>query len=266
MTEKKPAKNKADAKEEGEKETCFTIMPFGGWFNDYYLSIYKPAIEAGGLDARRGDDLFRPSTIINDIWDYTKNARLVLADLTGKNPNVFYELGLAHALAKPAIIVAETMEDVPFDLRALRVIVYDKNAPDWGEVLKKNITKSIKEILKSPLKAVLPTFLDVKDAGEKPSLTEYEKEILELKQDIDALRRELLVRTKSHRRTNLGLDYYDESQVISTDDLIRNNIRAGWSYEEIVNWGIKKGISRDRIMKVINDETMELAPHEIKPL
>jgi len=47
---------------------------------------------------------------------------VLLADLTGKNPNVFYELGLAHALAKPVILIAETLDDIPFDLRALRVI------------------------------------------------------------------------------------------------------------------------------------------------
>ena len=72
------------------KETCFTIMPFGGWFDDYYESIYKPAIEKAGLKPRRADDLYRPSTIVNDIWSCTKESKLVLADLTGKNPNVFY--------------------------------------------------------------------------------------------------------------------------------------------------------------------------------
>lgn len=82
-------------------ETCFTIMPFGGWFDDYYESIYCPAIEAAGLKPCRADDLYRPSTIVTDIWSYTQTAKLVLADLSGKNPNVFYELGLAHALPSP---------------------------------------------------------------------------------------------------------------------------------------------------------------------
>jgi hypothetical protein len=98
-----------------EKEICFTIMPFGGWLDEYYETIYCPAIEAAGLKPRRADDLFRPGTIVTDIWDYTRQAKLLLADLTGKNPNVFYELGLAHALKKPAILVAESMDDIPFD-------------------------------------------------------------------------------------------------------------------------------------------------------
>ena len=133
-------KKRAKAKGKG---TCFAIMPFGDWFDDYYEDLYCPAIRAAGLEPKRADDLYRPSTIINDIWSYTQTAKLILADLTGKNPNVFYELGLAHALAKPAILIAESINDVPFDLRSLRVIVYDKNQPDWGVSLRDSITKSM---------------------------------------------------------------------------------------------------------------------------
>ena len=149
------------------QDICFAIMPFGGWFDGYYSSIYQPAINDAGLVPKRADDLYRPSTIVNDIWAYTRQAKLVLADLSGKNPNVFYELGLAHALAKPAILVAETMNDVPFDLRALRVIEYDKNEPNWGESLKEKITKAIREVLSAPLAAVLPAFLEAKPNAEE---------------------------------------------------------------------------------------------------
>ena len=76
-------------KVEAKKDTCFIITPFGGWFDDYYDRIYRPAIEAGGLVATRADDLYRPGTIVNDIWKFTQDARIVLADLTHKNPNVF---------------------------------------------------------------------------------------------------------------------------------------------------------------------------------
>jgi hypothetical protein len=173
------------------KDVCFVIMPFGGWLDDYYQGIYCPAINAAGLEPHRADDLFRPSTIVNDIWAYTKKARLVLADLSGKNPNVFYELGLAHALAKPAILVAESMDDVPFDLRALRVLVYDKNAPDWGRILQEKVQAAVGEVLKTPAEAVLPAFLETKGATPKPTVTPQEKEVLELRQQVDLLREEL---------------------------------------------------------------------------
>jgi hypothetical protein len=132
---------------EENEEICFVIMPFGGWLDDYYASVYCPAIKETELIPHRADDLFRPSTIVNDIWAYTKRAKVLLADLTGKNPNVFYELGLAHALAKPVILVAESMEDIPFDLRALRIILYDKNSPNWGEILRLKMDASINATL-----------------------------------------------------------------------------------------------------------------------
>jgi hypothetical protein len=107
---KKAAKKKGGivSTTDSKKESCFTIMPFGGYFDGYYKDIFRPAIKSAGLDPNRADDLYRPSAIVNDIWSYTKNAKIILADLTGKNPNVFYELGLAHALAKPAILVTES--------------------------------------------------------------------------------------------------------------------------------------------------------------
>ena len=184
-----------------EKNVCFVIMPFGGWLDDYYKTIYCPAVEAAGLEPHRADDLFRPSTIVNDIWAYTKRAKVLIADLTDKNPNVFYELGLAHALAKPAILVAGTMDDIPFDLRALRVILYDKNVPNWGEVLQKKIEKSLKEILAAPAEAVLPAFLDVKSAGEKPTVSLEKKELIEIKQELDLLKREFRGREISRRES-----------------------------------------------------------------
>jgi hypothetical protein len=180
----------------GKKEICFTIMPFGGWFDTYYETIFLPAIEDAGLEPHRADDLYRPSTITQDIWTYTKRAKLILADLTGKNPNVFYELGMAHALAKPAILVTETLGDVPFDLRALRVIEYSKLDPDWGSALQTKIRKSIAEVLKSPAEAVLPAFLNVKDSTEKPTITKQEKDIVEIKQDLERLQRELQSRSR----------------------------------------------------------------------
>jgi hypothetical protein len=172
-------------------DTCFTVMPFGGWFDSYYESVYVPAILNAGLQPCRADDLYRPSTIINDIWSYAQSAKIILADLSGKNANVFYELGLAHALAKPAILITESMDDVPFDLRALRVLVYNKNEPKWGEILQEKITSSIREVLSIPLQSVLPAFLTVKPEAKTKAVTEHEKQFLELKREIDLLRNEV---------------------------------------------------------------------------
>jgi hypothetical protein len=188
---KRRASKKAPRNSGYAKDICFVIMPFGGWLDDYYQDIYCPAIVAAGLEPHRADDLFRPSTIVTDIWSYTKRARLILADLSGKNPNVFYELGLGHALAKPAILVAESMDDVPFDLRALRVLVYDKNAPDWGQLLKSKVQSAIKEVLATPAEAVLPAFLETRGGTPKPTVTPHEKELLDIRQQLELLREEM---------------------------------------------------------------------------
>jgi hypothetical protein len=232
-----------------KSEVCFVIMPFGGWLDDYYETIYRPAIEAAGLEPHRADDLYRPSTIVHDIWAYTRRAKLLVADLTGKNPNVFYELGLAHALAKPAILVAESMEDIPFDLRALRIIVYEKNHPRWGELLQEKIEASIKEVLAAPQEAVLPAFLQLREATSAPKVTPREKDIIEIKQELDLLRREV-------HRSSIDLDGPPRHREIDADqavDMIRSYFRRGMPPQEIVRRMEKLGPPESWIRKRITD-------------
>jgi len=216
-----------------KKDSCFTIMPFGGWFDKYYEEIYQPAITDAGLEPHRADDVYRPGTVVHDIWQFTKEAKVILADLTGKNPNVLYELGLAHALAKPAIIVAESLDDIPFDLRALRVVEYDKKAPEWGQILRLKITKSIQEVMESPIKAVLPAFLDVEPATESKKVSRQEKEVLEIRQELDMLRRE--IRRSRVGRIEAEIDPDTARKMIkelvdrnlTTDDIVRRIRRYG---------------------------------------
>ena len=213
-------------------------MPFGGWFDDYYTKIYKPAIEGAGLEAKRADDLYRPSTIVHDIWSFTKRSKLVLADLSGKNPNVFYELGLAHALAKPAILVVENMDDVPFDLRALRVISYDKNLPYWGEELRKKIGTAIGEVLEAPVQSVLPAFLDVKDSSNRATVTQYEKDIIGLRQDLEMLRREVFGNSKH----TMSIDRDLAEDPVTAEQLIFKYLDRGLSEAAIIRRLSRRGV------------------------
>src|SRR5579872_5376744 len=79
----------------------------------------------------RADELFSSGSVVEQIWEQIEKAKVLLADLTGKNANVFYELGLAHARGKPVIFTSGVLEDVPFDLRHLRVIIYEVHDPSW---------------------------------------------------------------------------------------------------------------------------------------
>lgn len=127
--------------------SCFVIMPFAGTFRPVYEKVIRPAVEEAGLECRRADELFSTQPITRDIWKQIRSCRLVLAELSGRNPNVLYELGLAHAIGKPAIIITNKEEDVPFDLKALRYRYYDTNNPFWGETLKQWLTEMCKKVV-----------------------------------------------------------------------------------------------------------------------
>lgn len=103
---------------------CFVLMQFGGRFDQLYDSIIKPTVEAQGLTCLRADEIYTDKSIVSDIWDSIQRAEIIIADITGKNPNVLYELGLAHSLWRKTILITQNMSDVPFDLRQLRIITY----------------------------------------------------------------------------------------------------------------------------------------------
>jgi len=130
-------------KDSVKKEMCFVIMPFGGKFDSYWEKIYKPIISDLGFEARRVDDIYKPNDIMENIWHSINEAKIILADLSGKNPNVFYELGLAHALAKPVILISPEQEDIPFDIQSIRHIRYNKDDHDWGAKLIAHIRSTL---------------------------------------------------------------------------------------------------------------------------
>jgi hypothetical protein len=135
--------------------TCFVMQPFGGHLGTYYETVYRPAITQAGLQpVRADDDMFATGKIMDQVWRGIDAAKVLVAELTSKNPNVFYELGLAHALRKPVVLVSSNEEDVPFDLRHIRVIVYDQQDPFWGQKLIDKIAENIKSALTNPEDAI----------------------------------------------------------------------------------------------------------------
>jgi hypothetical protein len=137
-------------------DTCFVMMPFAAPLGDYYQKIYEPAIIKAGLNPIRADhDIFGTGKIIDQIWSGINSAKVLIAELTKRNPNVFYELGLAHALKKPVVLVSSNEEDVPFDLQHIRVIYYDVNDPFWGNKLIDKVAENILSAIKNPDEAVL---------------------------------------------------------------------------------------------------------------
>ena len=113
--------------------TAFIIMPFGK--DDYerasFKSIYehfKEKLSESGFDAWRADEISSENRITSDIIEAIRTADIVIAELTGGNPNVFYELAIAHSLDKPVISLTQDPEDaLPFDLVPQRVTRYSRD-------------------------------------------------------------------------------------------------------------------------------------------
>src|ERR1019366_4630302 len=139
-------------------ESCFVMQPFAPPHGDYYEKIFKPAIEKTNLLPVRADaDIFATGKIIDQVWRGINAAKVLVAELSTRNPNVFYELGLAHALNKPVVLVSSNEPDVPFDLHHIRVIYYDVNDPFWGAKLIEKVAENILSALTNPEEAIFKT-------------------------------------------------------------------------------------------------------------
>ena len=105
---------------------CFVVMPFRAELNFFYLYLRQHLQERHGLRVERGDHRILTVPLLEKIRGQIVEAKVLIADITGRNPNVFYELGLAHALEKPVILLTQDQaEDIPTDIRHLEFVRYD---------------------------------------------------------------------------------------------------------------------------------------------
>lgn len=110
-----------------EHALASAMMPFDMSFNPVYDSI-RQAADNAGLRCRRADDIWENAAIIQDVVALIDRSRIVVCDCSGRNPNVFYEAGIAHTLGREVILITQNENDIPFDLRHLRYIRYLNNA------------------------------------------------------------------------------------------------------------------------------------------
>lgn len=102
------------------------MMPFANEFTPVYQDI-KSQAEAEGYQCQRADDMWVHPHIMTDIIELICTSAIIVCDLSTKNPNVFYEAGIAHTLGKEVILITQSKDDVPFDLRSLRYLTYLNN-------------------------------------------------------------------------------------------------------------------------------------------
>lgn len=100
-------------------------MKFAETYDNLYREVIRPVCEKSGFQVHRADDVFRPGIILQDIVNSLLDSDLVIAEVTPPNPNVSYELGYAHALEKPTVLLARRGGELPFDISGYRVIFYD---------------------------------------------------------------------------------------------------------------------------------------------
>lgn len=108
------------------KRTCFFVMPFRPELNFVFLYLQCYLEDRHGLTVRRGDTSVLTKALMDKVEDEIRAADLIVGDITDANPNVFYELGIAHALGKPVIFMTQQApESAPVDLRQFEFIHYD---------------------------------------------------------------------------------------------------------------------------------------------
>jgi hypothetical protein len=108
------------------KNDVFVIMPFSQGMKEVYSAIVD-CCRSFDLSVKRGDDIFGVSHVIEDVWSCIYSSNIIVCDCTGKNANVFYELGIAHTLGKEVLLITRDETDVPFDLRHWRYITYSSD-------------------------------------------------------------------------------------------------------------------------------------------
>ena len=129
---------------------AFVLMPFQPKWSNYIHKNYISRVASKcGLIAKRADDLYGRN-VIDDIWKGIFSARLLIAEVTIPNPNVYYELGIAHTLGKPVILLTQDISSLPFDLRTHRCIVYSDDH-DGYQILISELGKHLKEVLAEPV-------------------------------------------------------------------------------------------------------------------
>lgn len=121
------------------------MMPFHPGFDNVYAELQRTA-ESIGLRCRRADDIWENPAVIQDVVSLIDRSRVVICDCTGRNPNVFYEIGIAHTLGRETILITQSEADIPFDLRHLRFVTYLNNGESLS-ALSENLLRRLTQFV-----------------------------------------------------------------------------------------------------------------------
>ncbi len=146
-----------------EKKVCFVIAPIGEPDTDIrrtsdqvFAEIISPAVKSLGYNPVQANHIPEPGIITNQVIQYIVGSPLVIADLTGRNPNVFYELAIRHAIRKPFLQLIKKGEEIPFDVAGVRTIQFDIHDPSNVKGVRRELISQIKSIEQGKTKPETP--------------------------------------------------------------------------------------------------------------
>lgn len=183
--------------EKEKLKRCFVIAPIGDEGSevkkrsDQVLThIIKPVAMECGYKAIRADELSEPGVITVQVIQHLMDDDLVIADLTGKNPNVFYELAVRHALKKPIVQIIQSGESIPFDVASMLTISVNHGDLDSVARCKEELIRQIRSVEKDPTKVNSPITMAIDLQSLRQSENPLEKsttEIISMLQDIRSM-------------------------------------------------------------------------------
>lgn len=221
-------KNAKTTKNGTEEKVAFVISPIGDQDSperkraDQILKhVIEPTVKEFKYKTVRADKISKPGIITNQIIDHIMNDELVIADLTGHNPNVFYELAVRHVIQKPIIQIIQKGEKIPFDVSTQRTIEIDHKDLDSAEEARNELQKQIKAVEKDPslVDSPISSAVDLKllkqsKNPEQTAIASIQAALSDLSTEMKEIRLKLDMR---------DLDVRNLSQVYSTDFSVIND-------------------------------------------
>ena len=131
---------------------CFIVMAFRTTYEQSLKKLLKKAATGAGFDAQRGDEVLTHNDVLSNIWRSIVESDAIIAVLKCDNSNLFYELGLAHAIGKPVIVMANKneLEKMPTNVKNLIMLTYDEQDPFWGDNLESAIIDRLTALKSDP--------------------------------------------------------------------------------------------------------------------
>jgi hypothetical protein len=180
---------------EGNNKICFVVAPIGEEGSDIRKRsdqvlnhVIRPALKEFGYEAMRADQLSEPGIITSQVVQHIMDDAIVVADLTGRNPNVFYELAIRHAIRKPYVQIIQRGDEKPFDVAGVRTIEIDHHDLDSVQSAKDEIIKQISSMNKEGYQVDSPISITIDFERLKKSENPEQRQMADVLSSIADLR------------------------------------------------------------------------------